>query len=341
MEFFKKLDVKPLKVVKIVVLFIVALIVIAIGLSFTATSMRSMVSNGNVFTMAQAPMNYGTVSYRGASGIAFESKGADMASLSIRNIAPTITMGDTAEAYEVTDYNGSIETGDLAGTCGVVVGLKAKDYVVFENANMYEHGCNYSFKVEKSHVEEILASIKALNPRELSENTQTIKNQVDDFTSEISILQKKAQTIDETLKSATRAYDDITGMAIQTRDATALAKIIDSKIQIIERLTQERISVSAQLDRLSRSKASQLDRLEYTYFNINVYENRFVDGKNIKDSWKAAVKDFVQTINKVAQGMTIGLLGLLFVIVQFALYILIILFLAKYGWKLVKHIWEK
>ncbi len=341
MEFFKKIEGKSLKIIKIAVLSVIALLVLALGFSFTVTSFRGMSSkNGGGYGMMQAPGYYGGVVYDSA----YSDKGVEMASLSVRNVAPfgtTLTVGNTAEAFEVTDYTSSIETGNAEKTCASVASLKAKDYVIFEHANTYDRGCGYSFKVEKKRVEEILAFIKTLDPRDISENTETIKNQIDDFTSEISILQKKAVTIDETLKSATRAYDDITSLAIETRDASALAKIIDSKIQVIERLTQERINVNAQLDRLSRSKAQQLDRLTYTYFNVNVYENRFIDKQHIKDSWKTAVKNFVDTLNTSLQGMTISLVGLLFMLVQFALYILVVILLAKYGWKLIKFIWTK
>jgi hypothetical protein len=120
-----------------------------------------------------------------------------------------------------------------------------------------------------------------------------------------------------------------------------LAKIIDSKIGIIERLTQERININAELERLDRSKSEQLDRLDYTYFNVNVIENKFVDIQNLKDSWSTAVKSFVNDINKVLQDISINLVTLLFLALQYILYIFIILIIAKYGWKLVKYIWKR
>jgi len=342
MEYFKKLDISPMKLLKMAGILLVAVIILGFGLSLASASFKSILSKNNIggYPVAMAP-GYG-------GGVAYDSyKESDMMELSVRNAASSIapqyggTTGNTAEAYEITDYSGSIETGNLDKTCGEITNMKSLDYVIFENANRYQHGCNYTFKVAKSHVEEILASIKKLNPREISENTRTIKNQVDDFTSEITILQKKAKSIDDTLAKAVSAYDEITSLATKNQDAATLAKIIDSKIQVIERLTVERINVNTQLDRLARGKAEQLDRLEYTYFNLSVYENQYVDGQSIKDSWKMAVKDFVTTLNKVAQGVTINLIALIFVIVQFALYVLIVLFVAKYGWKLVKGIWMK
>src|SRR3989339_721006 len=161
--------------------------------------------------------------------------------------------------------------------------LKPREDVIFENASEYEKNCNYSFKVKRDSVKEILSIIESLDPKELNENTYTIKRLIEDY----------------------------------TRDVENLAKIIDSKIRIIERLTQERININSQLERLNRSKAEQLDRLEYTYFRVYVFENKFIDREDLKDSWKTAIKSFVRDINKIAQDITINLAALLFLILEY------------------------
>jgi len=180
-----------------------------------------------------------------------------------------------------------------------------------------------------------------LDPKELNENTYTIKRLVDDYTSEAQILQKKMESIEKTLADAIRAYDDVTQLATRMQNVESLAKIIDSKIGIIERLTQERININAQLERLERAKAEQLDRLDYTYFSVSVLENKFVDGQSLKDSWKIEIKSFVRDINKVFQDITINLVLLLSLILQYVIYLFIILIVAKYGWQLVKYIWKR
>ncbi len=143
------------------------------------------------------------------------------------------------------------------------------------------------------------------------------------------------------MDGAIKAYDEITALATRTQDAESLAKIIDSKIQILERLTQERININEQLDRLSRAKAEQLDRLDYTYFTINVYENTYFNGQGLKDSWKEAVREFVQNLNQIAQGLTIGFVTLILFAVQYILCFFILLVMAKYVWQFAKYIWKK
>ncbi|MBU1445963.1 hypothetical protein KKD70_01730 [Patescibacteria group bacterium] len=252
-----------------------------------------------------------------------------------------IISGDDAEDFEVTQYNASIETRHLEETCAKITELKPLDYVIFENSNEYDHGCNYTFKVNRDKAAEILAVIQELDPKDLSEYTQTIKRRVENLISEVEILENKMAVIDSTLAEAISAYDEITTLATRVQDVESLTKIITSKLQIIERLTQERINISERLDRLAKSKADQLDRLEYTYFNVSIYENKFVDGEELKDSWKSAIKAFVRDINVLAQDITINLAFLLLLAIQYSLYAVILLLLAKYGWKVGKSIWKK
>jgi len=189
-------------------------------------------------------------------------------------------------------------------------------------------------------VQEVIDLVEQLDPKEFSESTYTIKRLVEDYTSETDILEKKKASIEETLEDAISAYDDITGVAARTQDAESLAKIIDSKIGIIERLTQQKININAQLERLARSKAEQLDRLLYTSFTVNITESKYVDATQLKDSWKIAIKSFVRNVNHAVQDMSINLAAFLFLALQYAVYFFILLFAAKYGWRLVRRIWK-
>jgi len=351
MQFPNNLNLKPANIFKIAGLALVVIIVITlafrlIGSSFSSLSpgpnSRSMVTQDAIFDMDDEEYTMKNMDY-GESGGSI--------GLSLRNvIAPessmppmdnTATTGDDAEDFEVTEYGANIETRHLADTCTKVADLKSREDVIFENASEYERSCNYNFKVKHDSVDKILAIIEELDPKELNENTYTIKRLIDDYTSEVEILEKKMASIEETLNNAVSAYDDITDLATRTQDVESLAKIIDSKIRIIERLTQEKININAQLERINRSKAEQLDRLEYTYFNVYVVENKFIDGQNLKDSWKTAVKSFVRDINTVAQDITINLVSLLFLILQYIIYLFIVLVIAKYCWKLAKNVWKK
>lgn len=352
MNFLQNLNLKQVNVLKLVGLGLGAIIVLAfVGRLFGSSLSSIMPMNrlGYGYGAAVMPTTGYAPAAQDAYGKIAAGSMADVAmpELSIRNIAPIppampgSPSGNDAEAYETKNYEGNIETRDLKDTCARILNLKAKTYVIFENAYQSAYNCNYTFKVERAHLEEILNAVKALHPKDLSENTQTIKRTVDDFTSEVEILEKKKATIEKTLADAERAYDEITAVATRSQDASSLATIITSKLSIIERLTQERINISEQLDRLSRAKADQLDRLDYTYFSLNVYENKYFDAQRLKESWQMAIKGFVQDMNKILQDLSVTLITLLFLAIQYVVYFIIVLIIVKYVWQLTKYIWKK
>lgn len=350
MDFLKNFDFKTASVLKIAGLALAVIIVLTAAFRLIGSSFNTVFQKQGIGGISSSAMpGYDSANISEEMAV-FDSKAS--AGLSARNIAsaPKSSMpiyqndgsaGDQAEAFEVAEYYAAIETRRLDETCAVITGLKPRQDVIFETASEYDRGCSYYFKVKRDKAEEILAIVKGLNPKELADNTYTIKNLVDDFTGEMEILQKKLLSIDDTMKKAVSAYDEVTVLATKVQNVESLAKIIDSKINIIERLTQERININSQLEYIGRAKAQQLDRLEYTYFRLSIIENKFIDGKNLKDSWKLAIKTFVRDINQIAQDITVNLIGLLFLALQYIIYLLVLLVIAKYSWQLVKYIWRK
>ncbi len=268
--------------------------------------------------------------------------------LSARNIAypvPTVDedyiAGSDLEDFEITEYNAYIRTARLEKTCGDIENLKVREDVIFENANKGDRYCNYRFKVEKEKQNEILEIIKDMKPENLDINTETIKKQIDDFTSEEEILAKRLEQVEETLEEAQNAYDQVTRLATNSSDVESLAKIINDKIVLIEKLTRERLNTKNNLDRISRAKAEQLERLDYTFFSVSVSENLIIDFERIKDSWENELKNFVTEFNNLLQNLTIKLLSFGLVLIQIAIYLTLALLIGKYGWRFVKFVWKK
>ncbi|MDX9893171.1 MAG: hypothetical protein RB292_02040 [Patescibacteria group bacterium] len=351
MKLPKDFHLEPMNVLKITGLVLAAIILVVVAFRLIGSSFNVLLSNSglrNLVSQKSAGVGLMEESYYDTSSMAYDKSAGGTAGLSLRNVASPsvpsagdIVAGNDAEEFEVTEYGATVETRRLADTCQKIVDLKSRSDVIFENANEYEKSCNYTFKVKRDSVSEIIGVIESLNPKELNQNTYTIKNLVEDYTGEVEILEKKMASIEETLANAVAAYDDITILATRTQDVESLAKIIDSKINIIERLTQERINVNAQLERLQRAKSEQLDRLDYTYFNVYIFENKFVDPQDLKDSWKNEIKSFVRDVNKVAQDITINLAVVLLWALQYVLYFFIALVIVKYGWQLAKYIWKR
>jgi hypothetical protein len=61
----------------------------------------------------------------------------------------------------------------------------------------------------------------------------------------------------------------------------------------------------------------------------------------LKDSWKLAIKKFFRDINKIAQDISINLLTVILLAIQYLIYLFLLLIGAKYFWRLAKYIWKK
>src|SRR3989338_10184446 len=348
MDFVKKIskDFDFIKLLKVV--GITLLVILAVALVW---NLIRQIANVALFNGQQGgfsiinPMAPSRDSVAGESFYGDEKASSSLSPiLSSRNMGGVVYRNDSAtgnsEEFEVTRYSASIESRNVDNVCSSIAGLKSLSYVIFENASEYDAGCAYSFKVEKVMAMSVLETIKALKPRDLNEYTNSIKREIDDFTGEEEILKSKLNTIEETLETAIKAYDGITKVAIDVKDAESLANIINSKLRMIQQLTAEKIAVAEQLDRLSRTKAQSLDSVLYTYFNVNIYENKFFDWKTIKDSWKNAVRNFVSGVNRSIQEISVYLLSFIVRVAVYLVYIFFVLLVAKYGWVYVKRVWK-
>lgn len=337
MEFFKRLNVGGVSLLKLVGIVLFGLVVAAFVLSILSSSFNLARDNRGYSVGNSMPM---------APSYDYAEEAAYMPTLSVRNTmyppepGNNYATGDDAEAYEVKEYSARIETRDLSRDCDAVRALKSRNDIIFERADTYTTSCSFSFKVKRGSVEDVLAIIETLDPRELNESAYTIKREITDYTSEIQILENKLASYDRTLADALASYENITALATATGNADALAKVIESKVGIIERLTSLRVSTVAELDRMNRAKAEALDRLEYTYFSVTVYENKYIDGITLKDSWKAAVKKFVTETNRLLQDLSIGVVSFLLTLIKFALYFVIIVFAVRLGWAYVQRLWQ-
>lgn len=339
-DFFRKINFKRFSIPKLIGFALIAIILFMVAISFLGFAFRTAFfgfgSSG--YSTSQIPMM--SYEYEGALDQTSLKGISDRAFLSPIPPGSGGSVGTDAEEFEITEYYTVIKTRNLDKACSVIEELKPLEYVIFETANRSDKNCSYFFKVKNENADEVLATVKGLKPEIFRENTSTIKSVIGDYTSEVEIQEKKLASIEETLTNAQQAYDKITVLATQTKDVESLTKIIDSKIRLIERLTQERINIKERIDRLNKNKAEQLDRLNFTFFRVNIHEFLVFDLKELKDSWISEFKSFVREFNDILQDVSINLAGFLLRLIQAALYFLIALFILKYGWRFTKRIWK-
>ena len=335
MKFLKNKKMPVSEMLKLAGLALLVLIILGIVFNFLGAVFNSF----NRSYSDSALLNSSRSFYSNSDGVATLSVETESFK-SLDESFPSIKKTDE-ESFEVTEYNASIETRRLQKTCNKVVELKEREDVIFQNSNEAEKYCNYSFKVEHKSVEEVLAIIEDLNPRKVNRHIYTIKKAIDNNTSELKILQNNLTSIQETLTDAISSYDDITELSTRAQNLEALATIIDSKVNVINRLTKEKIRLNSQIERLLTTQQEHIDRLKYTYFNVNVNEFKFIDIANIKDSWKSSIQSLVININNITQEITVGLINILFYLVQVIVYLFITLIVVKHGWRIVKHVWNR
>jgi len=345
-SFLAKLKAKPILLVKYLGIGLIVLVVLSFILPLINSPLRGefpslsgMMNNGNVLSSQDesvSKLSY-TGSYAGVAGFV-----ADTGIVSPEPPYPQPgDIGGDAEDFETTEYSARFEPRNAKSICHEIAQLKPKPYVVFAYTNDQDKGCDYTFKVELDHVDEVLTLIKSLDPKDFFESTYTIKQQIDYIESEKDILQKKLETINTTLTAAITAYDEITALAQRSLDAESLASVITSKLDTVERLTREKITISAQLNQIEKQRAQKQDRMKYTSFSVSVYESPFFDGEQLVDSWKMNIREFFVSVNETLQSLTIGFVAFLFMLAWYVLYALVLLVVAKYGWRFIKSFWKK
>ncbi len=335
---FKNFDWSFKSIAKVIGLVIAGIVVLTIIISLISLSFKTVFYGGN---------NYDKLNYQnqGFTTEFTKSESDSIRSLNSRIVLPPEpgqpTTGDTAEDFEIREHNGTIHTRELEETCKEIAKLKALDYVVFENANEGENSCYYNFKVKIEQENEILAMVKALDPERFNTQIQTIKRIVDDYDSELDILNKKLESIETTLADAQNTYDELQKLATAKEDVESLATIIDSKLNLIDRLTQQRIEIRTEIDQFNKAKSEQLDRLNYAYFNLNIYEDLYIDIERIKKTWQSEIKAFVRNVNDMLQNLTVNLVEYVLNFLLVSIYFFISLGLLKIVWVVTKKIWRK
>lgn len=332
----------PLKIVVVVVVLVILGLGAPLGLRFLQLYSSSVVSNMPTFSTAPAISDSFAGGEMAISGVA----GRDVKAGNTGIIAPvppqpTVPAGDNAEDYDVTTYSANIETPALKDSCGKIAALKSRKDIIFQSSDENDRACNYTFKATKASTQEVLDLLKGMDPKILNQNVYTIKQVLENYASQEDILKQKEAAVQDTLKSATADYDALAQLARSAKDTESLTKIMNSKIDLIQRLTSESISNNAQLEQLSRAKAEQADQLVYTNFNVSITENTYFNGRDLKDSWDNAVKATLAQLNGILQGLTLGLVAGVLLVIQYGVYAVLLLFVAKYGWRFAKKVWRE
>ncbi|MEA3304803.1 MAG: hypothetical protein U9Q15_03640, partial [Patescibacteria group bacterium] len=178
----------------------------------------------------------------------------------------------------------------------------------------------------------MLDLLEDLNPRDFSENIQTIQKSVSNTQSEIEILNEKLKSIETNLEDAISSYDELSDLAKAKEDIESLTKLIDLKMNTINRLTEEKLNLNERIARYQKQQDEQLDRLKYVEFSISIREVVLINWEQMRDSWKYTVQSFFRDINDIIQDLSLNLVIWLMRALQVFLYIGFALVFVKLLW---------
>lgn len=336
----KKIDFKHVPLSRLILVGVIGLVALVMALSLFSLSMKSMTGRLTLFD-GQSGGYSEDIAYEGKSS---PSIGMGMSVSSIAPMPPLYrenqVIGNNAEQYEVSEYGVLIRSAHFAQTCDDIESWRSSDVITFQSRERSVHSCSFRFKVARAELDSVLGLLKAMNPESLTVRTESIQERLQSYDQEKTILNDRLTSIEKTLSESEDYFAQLMKLATQSQDAEALAQIIESRIMQMERLNAERSNIQAEIARLEKARSEEQDQIGYAFFSVNVLDYNLVDGPAIREAWITYMQDFIRVLNSVVAGLTLGLIGYLLKVVQLVVYVIIIVVLAKTGYRLFKKFWK-
>lgn len=342
MNLFKNFDWSAKSIAKILGVFVLGIVALALVGAILSFAFRAIVSPlaSSIGRMG------GGVNYDYAINEEAGYSGKMALNSSSRNILPPIPadggeiVDPTAEDYEVKSYSANYQPRDKTEICATILALKVDPEIVFSNSNESDRNCYFSFEVPNARADEIVTILESLDPENLSSNIYTIQKSVEGTSDRLAILTQKLEQTESTLEEAQKAYEDLMELATRSRDVENLTQLITLKIDAIEQLAQTKISTNQQIQQVQNNRAEQLRRIANTSFNVSVYEQKFIDWKNIANDWKNEIRNFVDNLVDLTQFVSLKLVSFVLYAAASLAYLAVAFGFLKILWLVGKKVWK-
>lgn len=252
--------------------------------------------------------------------------------------------GMYAEEFEQTSYYAFFDTRLFNETCTAIASLKPLNYVLFDYASENDSYCSYEFRVEEAYAPTVADAIRALYPDDFSANTATVAQTIKSQESERAYLERRLESLESTRAEAEDAYESLLEKAVTKGSVAELANVVNSRLHIIERLTQDIQTVEEQLERLDATQTDTLEETLYEHFSVQVQKRVLIDWETMKNDWHDSLSMSVINLNKVFVLLTLGLLEFvthaLVSILFIAIIVLGMVAATKYMRIAIQYIWK-
>lgn len=244
------------------------------------------------------------------------------------------------EAYETTDYNISARTRQFDEFCSSVRALKIQDQFDFRNISETSNHCSATFYTEEEHVGTVLATFEQFSGVDVNRNTNSVTRQRDRLESQTDILQQQLASVERTLAAAETDFDSVIAIARTEGNASELANAIRQKLQMVDSLTQRKINLTSQLSNLYRQAQDLEERIDAVQFYVSASPVIHSSPGEHERKWANAWHELTDAFTQTLIGLTTGLGIFLLAVIQYGVYILIVIVILRYLWKFLRKLWK-
>ena len=247
---------------------------------------------------------------------------------------------DNLEQFETTDYRISGQLREFETFCDYLSELKADERFDFSSLSSSLNNCQATFFTKEEYANQALQNLGSFAGVQTTRTTQSVTRHREQIQSRTSIVQQQLQSVTETLIEAESAYNEIADFARAQRDTETYSHAITEKLRQVDQLTQRKISLTSQLDSLAQQSADLNQKIGV--IEINVYVNRahLLNPDKTARAWGDAKELLTDTWNQFGIWLTVYLGVFILFVLQWSVYLIILIVLARFGYKLARKIWR-
>jgi len=244
------------------------------------------------------------------------------------------------ERYETTSYNLSARSRDFDSLCDSLSTLKNEGAIHFKHLNTGLNHCDARFFVEEDRVASVLAQFENERSVQINRNTQSVTRHKEQIESQANIVRQQLASVERTLAEAEEAYDEIVAFARTNKDSETLNSAITNKLRQIDQLTSRKISLTSQLSNYAQQAADLNERLNVVEFYANFSRSNPVNVGENERRWEQAWEDLRDQFTETLIGVSVFFGIFILYVLQYGLYLLVLVVIARFAWKLVRNIWR-
>jgi len=256
---------------------------------------------------------------------------------------PTGPTGYTSnlEAYEITSYAVNARTRTFDPLCDALQTLKADEAIDFKSLNRSTNNCRATFYVDEPQVASVLDTLSGFEGVEINRSTESVTRHREQIQSRTGILRQQLASVERSLFIAENDFDEIAAFARQANDAQTLASAIREKLNLIDTLTQRKISLTSQIDTLLQQAADLEEQLNVVQFTVNINRSNPLYPNKTSRQWEQAWAELNQQFTNTLIGLTAVFGIFLLWTVRVGLYALVGIVVIRGLYKFARLVWKK